>query len=155
MQARGYSPAFSTGVVSPPAATLGALLPPASGPLILFALLSQASVGQLFVAALIPGLLATALYLLTIAIYVRVSPSSAPLSTDHTPGRFLAALARCGPAALSFGSVLGGVLFRLLHRHRGGRGRRRSNRSCARSPAASSGAAFLARDGGDDRVDRA
>jgi len=108
MQARGYSTAFSTGSVAA-GGTLGALLPPASGPLILFALLSEASVGQLFVAALIPGLLATALYLLTIAIYVRVSPSSAPLNTDHTPGRFLPALARCGPAALLFGSVLGGI----------------------------------------------
>lgn len=110
MAARGYSPAFSTGVCAA-GGTLGALLPPASGPLILFALLSEASVGQLFVAAIGPGLLATALYLITIAIYVRVSPGSAPLNTDATPGRLWAALSRCGPAALLFGSVLGGIYF--------------------------------------------
>lgn len=110
MAARGYSPAFSTGVCAA-GGTLGALLPPASGPLILFALLSEASVGQLFVAAIGPGLLATALYLITIAIYVRVSPGSAPLNTDETPGRLWAALSRCGPAALLFGSVLGGIYF--------------------------------------------
>jgi C4-dicarboxylate transporter, DctM subunit len=110
MQARGYTPAFSTGVVAA-GGTLGALLPPASGPLILFALLSEASVGQLFVAAIGPGLLATALYLITIAIYVRISPSSAPLNRDETPGRLWAAMARCGPAALLFGSVLGGIYF--------------------------------------------
>ena len=108
MNARGYSPAFATGVVAA-GGTLGALLPPASGPLILFALLSEASVGQLFVAALMPGLLAVALYLVTIAIYVRVSPESAPLSRDTEPGRLLAALSRCGPALLLFGSVLGGI----------------------------------------------
>ncbi len=108
MRARGYSPAFSTGVCAA-GGTLGALLPPASGPLILFALLSEASVGQLFVAAVLPGLLATLLYLITIAIYVRVSPSSAPVSLDSEPGRLLAALSRCGPALLLFGSVLGGI----------------------------------------------
>lgn len=110
MQARGYSPAFSTGVCAA-GGTLGALLPPASGPLILFALLSEASVGQLFVAALLPGLLAVALYLITIAIYVRVSPQSAPLNLDREPGRLVAALSRCGPALLLFGSVLGGIYF--------------------------------------------
>jgi C4-dicarboxylate transporter, DctM subunit len=108
MQARGYAPAFSTGVVAA-GGTLGALLPPASGPLILFALLSEASVGQLFVAAVLPGLLAITLYLITIAIYVRVSPESAPLSHDTESGRLLAALSRCGPAVLLFGSVLGGI----------------------------------------------
>ncbi len=110
MQARGYSPAFSTGVCAA-GGTLGALLPPASGPIILFALLSEASIGQLFVAAIMPGLLATLLYLITIAIYVRVSPESAPLNRDIEPGRLLLALSRCGPAALLFGSVLGGIYF--------------------------------------------
>src|SRR5215469_7441580 len=64
MQARRYSPAFSTGVVAA-GGTLGALLPPASGVIILFALISQASIGQLFVAAIGPALLAIALYMLT------------------------------------------------------------------------------------------
>jgi tripartite ATP-independent transporter DctM subunit len=108
MRARGYAPAFSTGVCAA-GGTLGALLPPASGPLILFALLSEASVGQLFVAALMPGLLAVALYLITIAIYVRVSPQSAPVTLVKETGQLLPALARCGPALLLFGSVLGGI----------------------------------------------
>ena len=108
MQSRGYSPAFSTGVCAA-GGTLGALLPPASGPLILFALLSEASVGQLFVAALMPGLLAVALYLITIAIYVRLSPQSAPVAPITEASQFWQAVSRCGPAALLFGSVLGGI----------------------------------------------
>lgn len=110
MQARGYSPAFSTGVCAA-GGSLGALLPPASGVIILFALLSQASIGQLFVAAIGPGLLGFALYLATIALYVRVSPQSAPVRGDSEPGQLWAALARCGPAALLFGTVMGGVFF--------------------------------------------
>jgi tripartite ATP-independent transporter DctM subunit len=110
MQARGYSQAFSTGVCAA-GGTLGALLPPASGPLILFALLSEASVGQLFVAAVGPGILATILYLITIAIYVRIWPEAAPLNQDHEAGRLWQAASRCGPALLLFGSVLGGIYF--------------------------------------------
>ncbi|HUK61259.1 MAG TPA: TRAP transporter large permease subunit [Stellaceae bacterium] len=110
MQARGYSPAFSTGVCAA-GGSLGALLPPASGVIILFALLSQASIGQLFVAAIGPGLLGFALYLVTIAIYVRVSPQSAPVRAADEAAQLWAALRRCGPAALLFGSVLGGVYF--------------------------------------------
>jgi C4-dicarboxylate transporter, DctM subunit len=110
MRARGYSPAFATGCCAA-GGTLGALLPPASGPLILFALLSEASVGQLFVAALIPGLLAVTLYFITVLLYVRISPSSAPAREEsrETAGELWFALKNCGPAALLFGSVLGGI----------------------------------------------
>ncbi len=108
MLGRGYSPAFATGCCAA-GGTLGALMPPASGPLILFALLSEASVGQLFVAALVPGLLAVALYFVTVALYVRISPASAPRSGDAEPGQLGRALRRIGPALLLFGSVLGGI----------------------------------------------
>jgi TRAP-type C4-dicarboxylate transport system permease large subunit len=80
-----------------------------SGPLILFARLSEASVGQPFVAALIPGLLAVVLYLITIAIDVRVSPQSAPILDIKERGQLLPALSRCGPAILPFGGLLGGI----------------------------------------------
>ena len=108
MMARGYSPALATGCCAA-GGTLGALLPPASGPLILFALLSDASIGQLFVAAIVPGLLAVLLYFATVMIYARVSPGSAPLNTEPIRGQLWPALRRCGPAALLFASVLGGI----------------------------------------------
>ena len=111
MQARNYSPAFSTGVVAA-GGTLGALLPPASGVIILFALISQASIGQLFVAAIGPALLAIVLYMATVLIYVRISPQSAPTNVgERIPGAMGKASARCGPATLLFGSVLGGIYF--------------------------------------------
>lgn len=61
-----YAPALASGTVAA-GGTLGALIPP-SAPIILFVLLTEASIGQLFVAAVIPGLLAAALYMLTIAV---------------------------------------------------------------------------------------
>jgi len=110
MKARGYSAALATGCCAA-GGTLGALLPPASGPLILFALLSEASVGRLFVAALLPGLLAVTLYFITVLLYVRISPSSAPVrdQSGESARELWLALKKCGPAALLFGSVLGGI----------------------------------------------
>ncbi len=123
MQARGYSCRHFRRACARPKRHLGrGLLPPASGPLILFALLSEASVGQLFVAALMPGLLAVALYLITIAIYVcrRVARiRAAQRGHDREPGRLLAgAVALAGEVALLlFGSVLGGIYLGRLHGH--------------------------------------
>ena len=64
MESRGYSPALATGVCAA-GGTLGPLVPPGSGPLILFALLTEASIGQLFVASVGPAVLAVLLYFLT------------------------------------------------------------------------------------------
>ncbi len=80
MVRRGYSPGLAAGTVAA-GGTLGALVPP-SIPLVFYALLTEASIGQLFIAAFVPAILGIALYLTAIAIYVRVVPSSAPLETQ-------------------------------------------------------------------------
>ena len=107
MRERGYSPGLSTGSVAA-GGTLGALIPP-SAPLILFALLTEASVGALFIAALIPGLLAVALYLGAIAFTVWRNPDAAPAGEPPVPGARRKALAASGPTLLLFGLVLGGL----------------------------------------------
>lgn len=107
MRARGYAPQFSLGCVAA-GGTLGALIPP-SGPLIIFALLTEASIGQLFVAAIVPGLIAVALYLAAISITVRVRPDYAPEAVKAAPGELLAAIRRSGAVVALFGSVIGGM----------------------------------------------
>jgi C4-dicarboxylate transporter, DctM subunit len=111
MQSRGYSPALATGVCAA-GGTLGPLVPPGSGPIILFALLTEASIGQLFVASVGPALLAVLLYLMTVMIYVRVSPTSVPRMTEGATSQELwAAVRRCiGVGVLVFG-VMGGLYF--------------------------------------------
>ena len=107
MQAAGYSPTLSSGTVAA-GGTLGALIPP-SAPLILFALLTEASIGQLFVAAVIPGLIAALFYMLTIAIVVRRNPGAAPAAAQTQAGERRAALRRAGPVTVLFGGVIGGL----------------------------------------------
>ena len=107
MRARGYAPQFSLGCVAA-GGTLGALIPP-SGPLIIFALLTEASIGQLFVAAIVPGLIAVSLYLAAIALAVHYNRALAPEAARRAPGELVAAIRRCGAVAVLFGAVIGGM----------------------------------------------
>jgi C4-dicarboxylate transporter, DctM subunit len=107
MRERGYSTALSTGSVAA-GGTLGALIPP-SAPLILFALLTETSVGALFVAAVIPGLLAVGLYMAAVSLTVWRNPDAAPPGVRPAPGARRAALLQSGPVLMLFGLVLGGL----------------------------------------------
>ena len=108
MDSRGYSPALSTGCCAA-GGTLGALVPPGSGPLVVFALLTEASVGQLFVASVGPALVAIVFYFITVMIYVRVAPGAAPMAAKPETGELAAALKRCTAVGLLFFAVMGGL----------------------------------------------
>jgi tripartite ATP-independent transporter DctM subunit len=111
MRARGYSPALATGTCAA-GGTLGPLVPPGSGPIIVFAILTEASIGQLFVASVGPAILAVLLYFLTIMMYVRLWPTSAPRAlTELERGHLRATLRRCIPVALLVFGVMGGLYF--------------------------------------------
>lgn len=107
MESRNYASQFAAGCVAA-GGTLGALIPP-SGALIIFALLTEASIGQLFVAAVIPGLIAVMFYLLAVIVSVRIWPSSAPPRERPPAGEMWHAIRNCGPVALLFGTVIGGM----------------------------------------------
>ena len=71
-----YSPALSCGVIAA-SGTLGILIPP-SIMLIIMADLMAVSVGNVFMAALLPGLVLAALYLIFVVAIATVRPSVAP-----------------------------------------------------------------------------
>lgn len=76
MLKEGYSPSLATGVVAA-SGTLGILIPPSIMLVVLGSML-QVSVGDLFKAAFVPGLLLGFLYILYVLIFARLSPASAP-----------------------------------------------------------------------------
>jgi C4-dicarboxylate transporter, DctM subunit len=76
MRRFGYPQSFSTGVIAA-GGTLGAMLPP-STVLAVYAILTQQDIGKLFMAGIVPGLLAMAMYVMTIMIIVRVRPDWLP-----------------------------------------------------------------------------
>ncbi|MDA0651732.1 MAG: TRAP transporter large permease [Proteobacteria bacterium] len=107
MRRYGYSGALSTGVLAA-GGTLGILIPP-SIILVIYAILTEQSLAHLFLAAIIPGLIATAGYAIAVWLYVRVRPESGPAG-DPIPMRDrFRSLRTVWPVAVIFGVVIGGI----------------------------------------------
>ncbi|MFD0387051.1 TRAP transporter large permease subunit [Tistrella bauzanensis] len=76
MRAHGYAPRLAAGTVAA-GGTLGILIPP-SLVLALYGLLTEQDIGKLFIAGLLPGLLAVVLYGLAVSWVARRDPGAAP-----------------------------------------------------------------------------
>ncbi len=102
-----YSPSLATGTLAA-GGTLGILIPP-SVVLIVYAIIVEANIITMFAAALIPGLIATVFFMLTIAIYVRLRPESGPKAEAVDRAELLAATIAVLPVLIIFGLVIGGM----------------------------------------------
>lgn len=115
MRRRGYSPALATGVCAA-GGTLGPIVPPGSAPLIIFAILTEESIGRLLLASVFPALLTIALYLAVVFLYVRIAPKAVPPASGHIDGGELSrALVRCIPVAALVLGVMGGLYFGIFN----------------------------------------
>jgi C4-dicarboxylate transporter DctM subunit len=76
MDRYGYSKKLSTGIVAS-VGTLGILMPP-SVTLIVFGIITEQSIGKLFLAGLIPGLLIAFFFILIIGVWCRIDPTLGP-----------------------------------------------------------------------------
>ncbi|MEM9430486.1 MAG: TRAP transporter large permease [Pseudomonadota bacterium] len=103
----GYSGALATGALAA-GGVLGILIPP-SVVLIIYAIIVEANVVTMFAAALVPGLLAVVLFLLTIAVYVAVKPEAGPRHAGVDAAERRAASLGLIPVLGIFGLVLGGI----------------------------------------------
>ena len=81
MLKRGYKPELATGTISA-SGTLGQIIPP-SIVLVLLGDIIGVSVGDLFMGAVIPGMLLVGLYVLYIIVYAWIKPEDAPLISDE------------------------------------------------------------------------
>ncbi len=103
----GYPNSLSTGALAA-GGTLGILIPP-SVILVIYAILAEQNIEKLFVAALIPGILAAIGYMIAISIWVRLSPNSAAVR-DRVPwGERMIALGKVWPVITIFVTVVGGI----------------------------------------------
>jgi tripartite ATP-independent transporter DctM subunit len=107
MKKLGYAPTLSTATVAA-GGTLGALVPP-SGVIILFALLTEESIGALFVAAMIPAVLAIALYFCAVFAVVSLSQEAAPTAERASLAEIRDAFLSAGPVVAMFTVVIGGL----------------------------------------------
>ena len=107
MRRHGYSGALSTGTLAA-GGTLGILIPP-SVILVIYAIYTEQSIGALFVAAIVPAILAILGYLAVVAIYARIWPSEAPSAERFGWERRIALTRKVAPAAIVFVVVVGGI----------------------------------------------
>lgn len=107
MLKRGYSPTLASGSIAA-GGTLGMLIPP-SVIMVIYAFLTEQFVITLFVAALIPGLLAILFHFITVAVIVRRTPEAGPPGERvDWPGRRRVLLQSWGVVVLMV-SVIGGI----------------------------------------------
>jgi tripartite ATP-independent transporter DctM subunit len=104
----GYAKSLAAGSVAI-GGTLGSLIPP-SVLFILFGVFSEQSISKLFIAAIVPGLLSLAAYLLVILIWVNRQPSAAPTPSESIDAaERWRSLSRCWSIVLIFIVVIGGI----------------------------------------------
>ncbi|MEH6476307.1 MAG: TRAP transporter large permease [Sneathiella sp.] len=104
-----YSGALATGTLAA-GGVLGILIPP-SIVLVIYAVIVEANIVTMFMAAFIPGILAVLLFLFTIAIYVRIWPESGPRGVKVSRKELAEATLAMIPVFIIFGLVIGGIYF--------------------------------------------
>ncbi len=108
LKARGYSRSATVGTIAA-GGTLGILIPPSIA-LIIYGAWQEVSVGALFIAGIVPGLLLAGLFMAYIAIMARLRPEVAPPVGALIPlGRALARSAEAWPFVVLVFAILGTI----------------------------------------------
>ncbi|MGE0060614.1 MAG: TRAP transporter large permease [Xanthobacteraceae bacterium] len=107
MRRYGYPQSFSTGVVAA-GGTLGIMIPP-STVLAVYGLITEQDIGKLFIAGVVPGILAVAMYVVTINIIGMARPNFLPTGVRTTWPERLASLRDVWAVILLFIFVIGGI----------------------------------------------
>lgn len=107
MNKRGYNQSLSLGCVAC-AGTIGFMIPPSSV-FIIYGILTEQSIGKLFIAGILPGLLITGLFVLTALAICWVKPAYGPAGERTTTRQKLRALLGLADAGVLFLLVMGGL----------------------------------------------
>ena len=78
--------------------------------LVIYAILAEQNIVKMFMAALLPGLLAALGYVITVAVYVRVNPAAGPVAPRVPLGQRWGHLAATWPVIAIFGLTIGGII---------------------------------------------
>lgn len=108
MDRYNYDRKLSAGIVAT-VGTLGILMPP-SVTLIVFGVITQQSIGRLFLAGLVPGLLIAFLFVVIIAVWCRMNPTLGPRGERSTWKERAASVPECLFVAGIFVLVIGGLM---------------------------------------------
>lgn len=108
MERYGYDKRLSTGVVAS-VGTLGTIIPPAVF-LIVFGIITEQSIGKLFLAGIIPGLIVAFFFVLIIYAWAKIRPDLAPRGAKATWKERRASLPEVVWVVCIFMVVVGGIM---------------------------------------------
>ncbi len=107
MRRYNYSDKLATGVIAA-AGTIGSMIPP-SIHFIVYGMLTEQSIGRLFVAGIFPGILEALLYIITIYIVCRINPQMGPKGPDTSLKEKIVSITGTWQTLLLFLVVIGGI----------------------------------------------
>ncbi len=107
MRKLGYHDSLAAGSITA-GGTLGILIPP-SVILLIYGILTSTNIGKLFIAGIVPGLLAVIGYLLAIVVVTRLNPAAGPAGPRTPWPERMRLLVGVGPVVVLFVLVLGGI----------------------------------------------
>jgi len=107
MKKNGYAPSLAAGTLAA-GGTLGIMIPPSIA-LLLYALITEQSVGDMFIAGVIPGILGLVLYCGAIAVTVWLKPDLAQPGESTTIKQKIVGLKGLLPFGGIFGLIIGGI----------------------------------------------
>jgi len=107
MKRLGYADGLATGAVAA-GGTLGFLIPPSTG-FVLYAILTEQSIGRLFMAGILPGLLLMVLFMLTVWLVALRKPDQAPAGPNVPIRQRFATLKQAGPLMAVMVLTIGGI----------------------------------------------
>jgi len=107
MKRYDYSPELATGTVAA-GGTLGILIPPSVG-LVIYGIIAEQSIGKLFIAGILPGLLICLLYMAQIYLRCRLNPKLGGRSVAISRKERLLSLKGIWGVLAVFALVMGGI----------------------------------------------
>ncbi|MCU0540550.1 MAG: TRAP transporter large permease, partial [Desulfobacterales bacterium] len=114
MRRFGYAPRLATGIVAA-GGTLSFLIPPSLG-FVVYGMLTEQSIGRLFIAGVLPGLLLAVVYAGVVIFWVLIRPELAPAPVERVPmGKKVAALKGIWETGLVFILVVGGIYLGVIN----------------------------------------
>jgi tripartite ATP-independent transporter DctM subunit len=109
MDKYGYDQRLSTGCVAA-GGTLGILIPPSIG-FVIYGILTEQSIGQLFIAGILPGILLAGLFILAIYLQCRMNSNMGPKGDATTWKEKFTSLYSTWPMISLFILVMGGIYY--------------------------------------------
>jgi len=118
MRRYNYDPKLATGAVAA-GGTLGILIPPSLG-FIVYGIITEQSIGKLFVAGILPGIMLSFLFMVFIYLRVKMNPKLAAIAPPTPWKQRLISLSGAFPILLLFLLVVGGIYIGLFAPSEGG-----------------------------------